>query len=59
MSKVTLDYSKTGGFISEEEVGYMKKLTEDARDLLLSREGAGNDFLGWIDLPVDYDKDSV
>lgn len=57
MSKVTLDYSKTGGFISEEEVGYMKKLTEDARDLLLSREGAGNDFLGWIDLPVDYDKE--
>ena len=57
MSKVTLDYSKTGGFISEEEVGYMKKLTEDARDLLLSREGAGKDFLGWIDLPVDYDKE--
>ena len=57
MSKVTLDYSKTGGFISEEEVGYMKKLTEDARDLLLSREGAGNDFLGWIDLQVDYDKE--
>ena len=57
MSKVTLDYSKTGGFISEEEVGYMKKLTEDARNLLLSREGAGNDFLGWIDLPVDYDKE--
>ena len=57
MSKVTLDYSKTGGFISEEEVGYMKKLTEDARDLLLSREGAGNDFLGWIDLPVYYDKE--
>ena len=24
---------------------------------MTSRTGAGNDFLGWIDLPVDYDKD--
>ena len=25
--------------------------------MLASREGAGNDFLGWVDLPVDYDKE--
>lgn len=24
---------------------------------LLDRNGAGNDFLGWLDLPVDYDKE--
>ncbi|MBO5524037.1 MAG: glucose-6-phosphate isomerase, partial [Roseburia sp.] len=42
---------------SEEEVSYMSKLVADAKELLTSREGAGNDFLGWIDLPVDYDKD--
>ena len=35
----------------------MKKLALDAKELLVSREGAGNDFLGWIDLPVDYDKE--
>lgn len=29
----------------------------DARELLVSKTGAGNDFLGWIDLPVDYDKE--
>ncbi len=57
MSKVTFDYSKAAGFISEEEVGYMGKLADDAKQLLLSRNGAGNDFLGWIDLPVDYDKE--
>jgi glucose-6-phosphate isomerase len=55
--KVTFDYSKTGSFISAEEIGYMKKLTLDAKEVLLSRNGAGNDFLGWIDLPVDYDKE--
>lgn len=57
MSKITFDYSKAAGFISEEEVGYMKKLAEDAKELLVSKTGAGNDFLGWIDLPVDYDKE--
>ena len=35
----------------------MSKLAIDAKELLLSRKGAGNDFLGWIDLPVDYDKE--
>lgn len=57
MEKVTFDYSKAASFISDEEVSYMSKLVADAKDLLVSREGAGNDFLGWIDLPVDYDKE--
>ncbi len=56
-NKVTFDYSKAGSFISEEEIGYMKKLTLDAKETLVSKSGAGNDFLGWIDLPVDYDKE--
>ena len=55
MDKLTFDYSKVSGFVSAEEVENMKKLVMDAKELLLSREGAGNDFLGWIDLPVDYD----
>ena len=57
MSNVTFDYSLANKFISQEEVGYIKKIANDAKDLLISREGAGNDFLGWIDLPVDYDKE--
>lgn len=58
MSKqVTFDYSRASSFISDNEISYMKKLTLDARELLVSRNGAGNDFLGWIDLPVNYDRD--
>ena len=57
MSKVTFDYSKASGFVSADEVELMKKLTLDAKEVLLSRQGAGNDFLGWIDLPVEYDKE--
>jgi glucose-6-phosphate isomerase len=55
-NKVTFDYSKASSFINEEEVNMMSGLVEAAKEQLLSRKGAGNDFLGWIDLPVDYDK---
>ena len=54
---VRFDYSKTSSFIREGEVELMKKLVEDAKEVLVSKSGAGNDFLGWIDLPVDYDKE--
>ena len=53
MSKVTFDYSKAASFIQEHEVESMKKLALDAKELLVSKQGAGNDFLGWIDLPVN------
>mgnify|MGYP000643597444 FL=1 len=35
----------------------MKEIAENAKKVLVERTGAGNDFLGWIDLPVDYDKE--
>ncbi len=57
MSKVTFDYSKAKTFISDHEIASMKKIAENAKAELLGKEGAGNDFLGWIDLPVDYDKE--
>ena len=57
MNRVNLNYSKLAGFVSEDEIKNFKALTETARDILVNKTGAGNDFLGWIDLPVDYDKD--
>lgn len=57
MKKVTFDYSKALSFVSENEVELMKKQVLDAKELLISRTGAGNDFLGWIDLPENYDKE--
>ena len=57
MSKVTFDYSKAAPFIAEHEVENMKKPAADAKEVLVGRTGAGNDFLGWIDLPVNYDKE--
>ncbi|MCI5602795.1 MAG: glucose-6-phosphate isomerase [Lachnospiraceae bacterium] len=57
MAKVTFDYSKAAKFISENEVANMESIVANAKDTLVTKKGAGNDFLGWIDLPVDYDKE--
>ena len=55
--EITFDYSKAAGFISAEEMANFKTTVMSAKETLLSKTGAGSDFLGWIDLPVDYDKD--
>ena len=56
-NKVTFDYRKATCFIAQHEVENIKSLAEAAKTTLVSKTGAGNDFLGWIDLPVDYDKE--
>ncbi|MDF2473809.1 MAG: pgi [Anaerocolumna sp.] len=56
-TKVTFDYSAAGSFIADSEIKMMEKLTESVKKELVEKTGAGNDFLGWIDLPVAYDKD--
>ncbi len=40
-----------------DELSSIKEEVVKANEKLLGREGEGNDFLGWIDLPVDYDKE--
>jgi len=54
---VRLDVSAAKSFIDEREILQMKEQTELAKSTLVGKSGAGNDFLGWIDLPVAYDKD--
>ncbi len=45
------------GFVSESEIQNMQPFADSAFNLLKSGKGPGNDFLGWVDLPVNYDKD--
>ena len=54
-NQVKFGYSLACNVISEDEIKSMEKIASDAKEVLLSRNGAGNDFLGWIDLPVAYD----
>lgn len=57
MGKITFDYSKAAQFLNTDELSLIQGQVTQAKDLLVSKSGAGNEFLGWIDLPVDYDKD--
>ena len=51
--EIVFDYSKTAGFISEEEMKNMKSTVMGAKDVLTAKSGAGNDYLGWIDYYYD------
>lgn len=58
MSTVKFDHSMvTGKFINEDELGNMEPQVTSAHTLLHEKTGPGNEFLGWVDLPSDYDKE--
>ena len=44
-------------FVQESEFSAIWPQVQTAHQLLMDRTGPGNDFLGWVDLPVDYDKE--
>ena len=54
---VRLNANYLSSFVSAEELTNIQPQVNTAHELLTSRTGAGNDFLGWTTLPVDYDKD--
>ncbi len=57
MSSIKFDYSGALSFVNQHEIDYMAEYIKSAHDMLHNGTGAGNDFLGWIDLPVNYDKE--
>lgn len=57
MSKFRFDYSKAGSFFAEHELTYMRDFVKVAHHSLHEKTGAGSDYLGWIDLPVNYDQE--
>ncbi|CAH1190190.1 Glucose-6-phosphate isomerase [Paenibacillus plantiphilus] len=58
MSKaVKFDYSKALTFVGQHEIDYLTDQVRLAHDQLHNGTGAGSDYLGWIDLPTNYDKE--
>lgn len=53
--KLNTKYLK--GFVAEHEIDGIKTQVYDAVKTLHSKSGLGNDFLGWLTLPQDYDKE--
>ncbi|MBQ2275614.1 MAG: glucose-6-phosphate isomerase [Lachnospiraceae bacterium] len=56
-NQVKFDYTNAKATLNDAEIKMMSKIVNDAKEQLVSKTGAGNDFLGWIDLPVNYDKE--
>lgn len=53
---VRLKTDYLSNFINEDEIKGMSHLIDAANNTLNNKTGLGNDFLGWVDLPIDYDK---
>ncbi|MBD2867754.1 glucose-6-phosphate isomerase [Paenibacillus arenilitoris] len=58
MSKtITFDYSKALTFVGKHEIDNLAEPVRLAHEQLHNGTGAGSDYLGWIDLPTQYDKE--
>ena len=53
--KVIDKYAKS--FVSEDKIDALNTVAATALETVVNKNGAGNDFLGWVDLPVNYDKE--
>ncbi|MCL2740794.1 MAG: glucose-6-phosphate isomerase [Oscillospiraceae bacterium] len=57
MDRISVDLSGTAGFVGGHELTYMEGAAEGAAHSMIRGMGPGSEFLGWLSLPHDYDKD--
>lgn len=57
MTHVTFSYENALPFMKESELNSISPMVSVAHDAIHDKTGAGNDFLGWVDLPEDYNKE--
>lgn len=59
MSHITLDISNVGDYLNIEEIDQLEAFVKVAHDMVHNETGAGREFLGWVDQPVNYDQDEL
>lgn len=57
MTHIQFDYSNALKFFEQHEIDYLQPAVTAAHEALHNGTGAGNEYLGWINLPRDYDKE--
>jgi glucose-6-phosphate isomerase len=57
MTHVRFDYSNALTFFNEHEITYLRDFVKVAHQSIHEQTGAGSDYLGWVDLPTNYDKE--
>lgn len=53
---ISFNYSQALSFIGEHEIENLTGFVKVAHDMLHEKSGPGSDYLGWVDLPLEYDK---
>jgi glucose-6-phosphate isomerase len=56
---ISFDYSNALSFMEKNEVNHLSEFVKVAHSMLHEKKGPGSDFLGWVDLPLRYDKDEL
>jgi glucose-6-phosphate isomerase len=59
MTNLSFQYKYLLGFLSEEEIQLMQEEIDLSHSLLVEKDGKGNEFLGWIDLPAKIDESII
>ena len=54
---IKFNYSFADEFIRENELKGLEGQVASAHKIVNDKSGLGNDFLGWVNLPTDYDKE--
>jgi glucose-6-phosphate isomerase len=54
---ISFNYSNARVFMEENEVDNLSEFVEVAHNMLHEKKGPGADFLGWVDLPQEYNKE--
>ncbi|MCM3596084.1 glucose-6-phosphate isomerase [Metabacillus idriensis] len=54
---ISFDFSNALSFMKESEVNYLSEFVRVAHSYLHEKKGPGSNYLGWVDLPLNYDKD--
>jgi glucose-6-phosphate isomerase len=57
MGRIRFDHSNALNFINQYEIDYLRSFIKTAHDMLHGKTGQGSDYTGWVDLPLEYDKD--
>ena len=56
---INVDISRTKSLVTEKELDLIAPRLEAAHDTLIGGTGAGSDFLGWVRLPDEIDRDEL
>lgn len=59
MRGITVNFDGLKQFVTEEEYNSMKSRVRNAHELLENKNGAGKDFLGWLDLPKNITDEEI